>query len=81
MSCPVLFFVNPGTRMCRALSGPPDGQDHIANVFQASKDGFIQVTEGELDDFREVTASAKAAGWNPSRMRYDTWLKKQGAKP
>lgn len=80
MSRQVLFFVNPSTRMCRVLSGPPDGQDHIANVFQASKDGFIQVTGEELDAFREVTAEAKAAGWNPNRMRYDTWLKKQGAR-
>lgn len=81
MSNPVLFFVNPSTRMCQALSGPPDGQDHIANVFQAAKDGFIQVSGDELDAFREVTAAAKAAGWNPLRMRYDTWMRRQGGRP
>jgi len=81
MSRQPLFFVNPSTRICQILSGPPNGQDHIANVFRASKDGFIQVTGEELDAFREVTALAKAAGWNPNRMRYDTWLKKQGARP
>lgn len=72
-----LFFVNAKTRMCRALSGPADGKDHLANIAQARKDGFVQVSGEELDAFREVTAEAKAAGWNPDRMRYDTWLKKR----
>ncbi|MCY1411157.1 hypothetical protein D9M71_265390 [compost metagenome] len=77
MRANVLFFVNHKTRMCQALSGPPDGKEHLANISQAVKDGFVQVTGDELDAFREVTAKAKAAGWNPNRMRYDTWLKKQ----
>jgi len=59
------------------LSGPPAGADHLANLAQAVKDGFVEVTGAELDAFREVTAQAKADGWNPERMRYDTWLKKQ----
>ena len=77
MSIPVLFYVNAKTRMCQALSGPPDGKDHLANIARATKDGFVQVTGDEMDAFREVTAQAKVAGWNPDRMRYDTWLKKQ----
>ena len=74
----LLFFANHKTRMCQALSGPQNGADHLANIAQAKKDGFLQVTGDELDAFREVTAKAKADGWNPDRMRYGTWLKKRG---
>lgn len=74
-----LFFVNHKTRMFQALSGPPNGKDHLSNIAQAKKDGFLQVTGDELDAFREVTVQAMADGWNPDRMRYDTWLKKLGA--
>lgn len=73
-----LFFVNHKTRMCQALRGPSNGEAHLANIAQAKKDGFLQVTGDELDAFREVTKQAKADGWNPDRMRYDTWLKKRG---
>jgi hypothetical protein len=62
------------------LSGPPEGAEHLANIKQALKDGFEEVNgPDELDAFREVTAQAKAKGWNPDRMRYDTWMRKQGA--
>lgn len=74
-----LFFVNAKTRMCQALSGPPAGAEHLADIAQAEKDGYVQVTGAELDAFREATTAAKASGWNPDRVRYDTWLKKQGA--
>lgn len=77
MSGGTLFFVNHKTRMCQALSGPANGADHLANIAKAKKDGFVQVARDELDAFREVTAQAKADGWNPDRMRYETWLKKQ----
>lgn len=73
------FYVNPKTRMCRALSGPPDELDRMAA--EAKRDGFVPVTEAEMGAFREVTAQALADGWNPDRMRYDTWLKKQGVQP
>lgn len=73
-----LFFVNQKTRMCQALSGPPNGADHLSSIVQAKKDGFLQVTGDELDAFCEVTAKAKSDGWNPNRMCYDTWLKKRG---
>jgi len=77
MRSPVRYFVNHKTRMCRLLSGPPQGEDHLANIKQALKDGFVEVASpDELDAFRDVTRAAKAQGWNPDRMRYDTWLKK-----
>lgn len=75
-----LFFVNHKTRMCRALSGPPNGVEHLADIAQAKKDGFVQVTGDELDAFRAVSRQAIADGWKPDRMRYDTWMKKQGAR-
>lgn len=77
---PIRYFVNPKTRMCQMLSGPPQGEDLLANVKQALKDGFTEVAgPDELDAFREVTRQAKEQGWNPDRIRYDTWLRKRGS--
>ena len=76
----IQYFANHKTRMCRMLSGPPDGKDHFENVQQAIKDGFVEISgPDELDAFRAVTQEAKDRGWNPNRMRYDTWLKRQVA--
>lgn len=76
---PIRYFVNPRTRICQMLSGPAEGADHLANIKQALKDGFVEVADSdELEAFRDVTREAKAKGWNPDRMRYDTWLRKQG---
>lgn len=74
----IRYFVNSKTRMCQMLTGPENGADHLANVAAALKDGFVEV-EGpdELEEFRAITQRAKDAGWNPNRMRYDTWLRKQ----
>lgn len=81
MTSRTLFFVNSQTRQCRVLSGPPDGQEHLANVMQAAQDGFHQVSDAELDAWRTATAAAIDAGWNPNRMRYDTWLKVRAYDP
>lgn len=58
------YFVNHKTRMCRLLSGR--GQDHEANVADAIKSGFVEVTAVELDAFRADTQKARDAGWIPT---------------
>jgi hypothetical protein len=78
MSLPVHYFTNNKTRMCRVISGR--GPDHTANLLEAEKDGFKEVTPFEFDDFRAETQKAKDAGWNPNRMRYATFMAKQAAK-
>jgi hypothetical protein len=78
MNPPIRYFVNPKTRMCQMLSGPATGVEHLANISQALKDGFVEVANAEaLEAFRDVTRDAKSKGWNPDRIRYSTWLKKQ----
>lgn len=74
----VRYFVNNKTRMCQMLTGPENGADHLANIAAAFKEGFAEVADAdELEAFRAVTQQAKEAGWNPNRMRYDTWLRKR----
>lgn len=68
------FFVNHKTRMCRALGGHPDNPEHQANIAEAIKDGFVEVSGDAMDEFRAVTQKAKAAGWNPARIGYDKFL-------
>ena len=80
MAVPIRYFVNHKTRMCQMLTGPETGAEHLANIKQALKDGFVEVAgSDELEAFRDVTRAAKEKGWDPDRMRYDTWLRKQGA--
>jgi len=80
ISAPVTqHFVNQKTRMCRMLHG--HGPDHDLNVKQALKDGFTEVTADQLNDFREQTAKARAAGWKPEgRTSYAKFLEKQARK-
>lgn len=81
MALPILYLVNPKTRMCQMLTGPSEGVEHLANVQKALKAGFVEVQgPDEMETFRSVTQAAKEKGWNPLRMRYDTWLRKQGAQ-
>lgn len=60
----VQWFVNHKTRMCQALGGR--GEEHNTNIAKALKDGFVEVTEDELDAFRAETQKARDAGWNPN---------------
>lgn len=78
MSRKINYFVNHQTRMCQMLSGPPAGADHLENIKQALKDGFVEVAgPDELDAFRAVTQQAKDAGWNPNRIGYAKFMVKQ----
>lgn len=72
------YFVNHKTRMCRMLSGR--GPDHEANIAEALKNGFVEVTSDEQDAFRADTQKARDAGWNPSgRTSYATFMTKAAA--
>lgn len=74
----IRYFVNHRTRMCQMLTGPENGAEHQANIAAAIKDGFVEVGgPDEFDAFRAVTKEALDSGWKPTRMRYDTWLKKK----
>lgn len=74
------YLVNHKTRMCQMLSGPVEGKDHLANIRQALKDGFVEVSgPDELDAFRAETQKAKDAGWNPNRIGYAKFMAKQEA--
>jgi hypothetical protein len=66
MSRSMVYLVNHKTRMRQILSGPPNGEDHIANIKQAIKDGFVEVTANEQDAFGEQTQILIKAGWNKS---------------
>lgn len=81
MSNKIHYFVNHKTRMCRILTGPPTGKDHLENLAEAIKDGFVEVAgPDELDAFRAATQQAKAAGWNPNRISYAKFMAKQVAQ-
>jgi len=72
------FFVNHKTRLCRALGGHPNNPDHQANVAEALKDGFVEVTGDEMDAFRAETQKARDAGWNPNgRTSYAKFMARQ----
>ena len=78
MSLDIRYFVNHKTRMCRMLSGPAEGKDHLDNIKEAAKEGFAEVSSpDELEAFREDTQKAKDAGWNPNRIGYAKFMAKQ----
>jgi hypothetical protein len=57
------YFVNVRTRMCKVLQGR--GPEHAANVRQAKREEFVEVTGNLMDLFRAETQKAKDAGWKP----------------
>lgn len=59
----VRYFVNARTRMCKVLQGR--GPDHEANIRQAKREEFVEVTGSLMDAFRVDTMKAKDAGWKP----------------
>lgn len=72
------YFVNHKTRMCQLLSGR--GQDHEANVADALKSGFVEVTGEEQNAFRADTQKARDAGWIPTgRTSYAAFVEKSTA--
>lgn len=72
-----VHLVNHKTRMCQILQGPDSGKDHLANIAQAKKDGFVEVTPAEQDEFRAKTRVALNAGWNPDgRTSYAKFMDK-----
>jgi len=64
MSIPTVYFVNHKTRMRCILSGR--GEDHAANIREALKGGYVEVTTDEQDAFGRDTQLLKDAGWNNS---------------
>ncbi|WYW00850.1 hypothetical protein Aura_00171 [Pseudomonas phage vB_PpuM-Aura] len=75
MPAKIRYFVNHKTRMVQMLSGPEDGEDHMKNIRDAKRDGYVEVTEKEMEEFRAVTKKAKDAGWDPrGTVRYSTFI-------
>ncbi|MNJ43262.1 hypothetical protein D3C77_382610 [compost metagenome] len=69
------YFINHKTRMCQVLGGR--GKDHDANVTEALKRGFVEVTSDQQDAFRAETQKARDAGWNPNgRTSYAKFMEK-----
>lgn len=62
-SIEVRYFVNARTRMCKVLQGPSSGDLHQANIRQAKREDFVEVTPELMDAFRAETQKAKDAGW------------------
>jgi hypothetical protein len=60
------FYVNHKTRMCRVLQGSTQNPEHLANLADAEKQGFVEVTGPEQDAFRAETKKAVDAGWKPA---------------
>lgn len=76
------FFVNHKTRMCQVLGGQPENPEHQKNVAEAKKDGFVEVTSDELDDFRAETRAAVEAGWRAGgRVSYAKFISAHMVKP
>jgi hypothetical protein len=57
------YFVNVRTRMCKVLQGR--GAEQAANIRQAHREEFVEVTGSLMDVFRAETQKAKDAGWKP----------------
>ncbi|WYW01567.1 hypothetical protein Amme1_00175 [Pseudomonas phage vB_PpuM-Amme-1] len=75
MPAKILYFVNSKTRIVQMLSGPENGEDHLKNIRDAKRDGFVEVTEKEMEAFRAETKKAKDAGWDPrGTVRYSTFM-------
>lgn len=64
MSIPQVYFVNHKTRMRQILGGR--GPDHDANIKQAIKDGYVEVSADEQDAFGSDTQKLISAGWDRS---------------
>jgi hypothetical protein len=73
------YFVNHKSRLCKILQG--GGPAHEANVAQAKKERFVEVTQEHQAEFQADTDKARAAGWKPfGRMTYANFMEKQGGK-
>lgn len=72
MSIPQQYFVNYKTRMRQILGGR--GIDHEANVKQALKDGYVEVTADEQDAFGLDTQKLLDAGWGRSPRNLAKYL-------
>lgn len=69
------YFVNPRSRMCKVLHGR--GTLHEANIREAKREEFVEVTGELLDAFRAETQHAKDAGWKPfGRTSYAKFMEK-----
>ena len=66
------YFVNHKTRMRQILGGR--GADHDANIKQALKDGYVEVSADEQDLFGEETQKLISAGWNKSPRTLNKYL-------
>jgi hypothetical protein len=67
------YFINYKSRMCKILQG----RDalHLANMKQAKKEGFVEVTQEHQAEFQVDTAKARALGWKPfGRTSYATFM-------
>jgi len=75
------FYVNHKTRICRALQGSTQNPDHLANLADAEKQGFVEVTGPEQDAFRAETKKAVDAGWKPAgRTSYARFMEVHGGE-
>lgn len=73
------YFVNHKTRMCNMLSGRGKAQEE--QVKETLSNGFVEVTQDELDAFRKDTAKAIKLGWNPvGRTSYAKFMEKLQSK-
>lgn len=79
MALPIQYFVNHKTRMCNMLSGRGPAQEQ--NVKETLSNGFVEVSQEEMDTFREETAKTIKLGWNPNgRTSYAKFLEKLNSK-
>lgn len=71
------YFVNARTRMCKVLQGPSLGDLHQANIREAHREEFVEVTGSLMDVFRADTQKAKDAGWKPfGRTSYAKFMER-----
>lgn len=68
------YYVNYKTRYRQTLSGNDTSEDHLDNIKKALKDGFVEVTAEEQDDFGEKTYKMVDAGWNKSTRTLPKYL-------
>ena len=66
------YLINPTTRGCMIISGR--GSDHVANLKQARADGFMSVSEGEMQLFRFNTQKLVRAGWDSRPVTLELYL-------
>lgn len=71
----IQYFVNPKTRKCRMLTAPEVLRQKYMD--ENTKDGFVEVTEDELEAFRDETWKAVDAGWKPEgKVSYDKFMER-----